>query len=154
MQSSTPRLIAATEEQRLAHVAALVCVVSSVLNRRVQYRQLGRALHDLRASTAATVAPAHGALLNEVPLYFTVRDGWSSAELIRAVQEGCALGALMVGESGTVTLGQQAEEILATAMISGQVRNGPGLVSVPTAAADEVGARDAQWTAAARKGHR
>lgn len=154
MQSSTPRLTAATEEQRLAHVAALARVVRSEPQCRVPYRHLGRALHDLRASTAATVDPAQSALLNEVPLYFTVRDGWSSAELVRAVQEGCALGALDVGESGTVTLGPQAEEILATAMIAGEDRNRPRLVTVPTAVDDVVGARDAQRSAAAGQGHR
>jgi hypothetical protein len=153
MQSSIARLTEATEEQRLAKVAAIAYVVRSEPHCRVQYRHLGRALHDLRASTAATGAPASRALLNEVPLYFTVRDGWSSAELIRAVQEGCALRALEVGESGTVTLGPQAEEILATAMIT-EVHNCPRLVSVPTSADDEVGARDAPGTAAADQRHR
>jgi hypothetical protein len=120
-----------SESSQLAIVAGLVIVVALQPAQEISYQMVGPAIRSVLARESTDgqrdlqLTDGEVDQLAAIPVRFTVRDGWSSPQLRRHLQDACALGALVIGTGGVVRLGPSAQDFSRRA-------KKPQLVSVRT----------------------
>lgn len=111
MRDSTRCL--ASDEQRLARVGAVVALLAVVDEGPVSDRRLGTLVHDVRADEGPAGLDAEAvAVFDAMPMFFSLREGWTSQELDAAVTDGVALGALRALPGGQLELGHLWREYI------------------------------------------
>lgn len=95
---------AADDKQLIAQTGALAYVVATQPDQQISHWDLGRAVRDSK-DHLSNIPECHQAALRELPVLFSLRDGWHSAELERALRAACALQVLRVRPGGVIVIG-------------------------------------------------